>query len=285
MLGLERTAAVDAEVVGLAVGERGQFDADFFQVEACNFFVETFREDVYGGLVEVAIFPQIKLSQHLIGEAVGHDETGMSCGASEIHQPSFGQHKNLVTIGEAVFVDLRLDVGALHAGLTVEEVHLDLVIEVADVADDGLVFHPLHVFEGDDVHVPGGGDVDVAAAEGFLDGGDFVAFHRGLQRVDGVDFGHDDAGALSAEGLGAAFADIAVSADDGDLTGDHDVDGAVESVHEGVAAAVEVVELRLRDGIVHVERGDEEFALLLEFVEAVDACGGFFGHAAPIFHY
>ena len=85
--------------------------------------------------------------------------------------------------------------------------------------------------------------------------------------------------------MGAAFADIAISADDGDLTGDHDVDGAVESVHEGVAAAVEVVELRLRDGIVHVERGDEEFALLLEFVEAVYACGGFFGHTAPIFHH
>ena len=145
MLWLERTAAVNAEVVGLAVGERGQFDADFFQVEASNFFVETFWEDVYGGLVEVAIFPQIKLSQHLIGEAVGHDETGMSCCASEVDQPTFGQHENLVTIGEAVFVDLRFDVGALHAGFAIEEIHLDFVIEVADVADDGLVFHPLHV--------------------------------------------------------------------------------------------------------------------------------------------
>ncbi len=285
MLGLERTAAVDAEVVGLAVGERGQFDADFFQVEACDFFVEPFWEDVYGGLVEVAIFPQVKLSQHLIGEAVGQDETWMSCGASEVHQTSLGQNENFVSIGESVFVDLRLDVGALDAGLTVEEVHLDLVIEVADVADDGLVFHPLHVFEGDNVHVSGCGYVDVAATKGFLDGGDFVAFHRGLQRVDGVDFRHDDACALSAEGLGAAFADIAVAADDGHLTGDHDVDGTVESVYEGVSATVEVIELRFCDGIVHIERRDEEFALLLEFVEAVDTGGGFFGHAAPFLHH
>ena len=33
----------------------------------------------------------------------------------------------------------------------VQAVHLDLVVEVADVADDGLVLHLLHVLERDDV--------------------------------------------------------------------------------------------------------------------------------------
>ena len=46
----------------------------------------------------------------------------------------------------------------------VEAVHLDLVVEVADVADDGLVLHPQHVLERDDVAVAGGGDVDVRLA-------------------------------------------------------------------------------------------------------------------------
>ena len=54
----------------------------------------------------------------------------------------------------------------------VELVDLDLVVEVADVADDGLVLHLRHVLERDDVAVAGGGDVDVAAAEGVFDGSD-----------------------------------------------------------------------------------------------------------------
>ena len=43
-------------------------------------------------------------------------------------------------------------------------------------------------------------------------GGDFVAFHRGLERVDRIDLGDDDAGALAAQRLRAALADVAVAA-------------------------------------------------------------------------
>ena len=89
---------------------------------------------------------------------------------------------------------------------------------------------------------------------------------------------------MAAKGLSAAFADVAVAADDRDLAGNHDVDGAVESVDEGVSAAVEVIEFRFGDGIVHVERWNEEFALFLEFVEAVHAGGCLFRNAAPAFH-
>jgi len=55
--------------------------------------------------------------------------------------------KMLLPFGEGVLVDLRLDVEALHVRAGVELVDLDLVVEVADVADDGLVLHRLHVLE------------------------------------------------------------------------------------------------------------------------------------------
>jgi hypothetical protein len=105
-----------------------------------------------------------------------------------------------------------------------------------------------------------------------------------VEGADGVNLGDDDARALAAKGLGAALADVAVAADDGDLAGDHHVHGAVEAVHEGVAAAVEVVELRLGGGVVDVDGGDEKFALLKHLVEAVDAGGGFLGDALPVLH-
>jgi hypothetical protein len=39
--------------------------------------------------------------------------------------------------------------------------HVDLVVEVADVAHDGVVLHPLHVLVADDLDVAGGADEDV----------------------------------------------------------------------------------------------------------------------------
>ena len=70
---------------------------------------------------------------------------------------------------------------------------------MADVRDDRLVFHPLHVRERDDVDVAGGADVNVAAAERVFDRRDFVTFHRRLQRVDRIDLGDDDTRALAAQ--------------------------------------------------------------------------------------
>ena len=50
------------------------------------------------------------------------------------------------------------------------------------------------------------------------------------------------------------------------------------------AAAVEIVELRFRDGIVHVDRGNEQLVFLMHLVEAMHAGRGFFGNAAPFLH-
>ena len=160
---------------------------------------------------------------------------------------------------------------------------MDFVVEVADVADDGLVLHQLHVFQGDDVFVARGGDVDVAGAERVFDGHDTVAFHGGLEGADGVDLGDDDLGTHAAEGSGAAFADIAVTADDADFAGDHDVGGALDAIEEGFAAAVEVVELGLGDAVVDVDGREEQFACAGHFIETVDAGGGFFGDAFEVF--
>ena len=166
----------------------------------------------------------------------------------------------------------------------VQAVHLDLVVEMADVADDGLVLHLRHVLERDDVAVAGGRDVDVGGAERVLDGGDFKAFHRRLQGVDGIDLRDDDARAEAAQRMRAAFADVAVTADAGDLAGDHHVGGALDAVGERFAAAVEVVELRLGDGVVDVDGGNEKLALLQHLVEAMHAGGRLFGNAAPVLH-
>ena len=114
-------------------------------------------------------------------------------------------------------IDLRLDLFPLQVLL--EAGDLDLAVEVADVADDGVVLHLVHVLAGDDVDVAGGGDEDVAELAGVVHGHDLEAFHARLQGADGIDLGDEDRGAGAAEGLGAALADVAVAADDGFLAG------------------------------------------------------------------
>jgi hypothetical protein len=113
-------------------------------------------------------------------------------------------------------------------------------------------------------------------------GVDLEAFHRGLQGVDGVDLGDDDAGAKALERKRAALADVAVAADARDLAGDHDVGGALDAVAERLAAAVEVVELGLRDRVVDVDGRDAELALLQHLVEAVHTGGRLLGDALPL---
>ncbi len=170
----------------------------------------------------------------------------------------------------------------VHAGELGEPGHVDLVVEVADVGDDRLVLHPLHVLGGDDVEAAGGGDEDVGLVDDAVHRGDLVAVHRGLEGADRVDLGDDDAGALTAERVGAALADVAVAGDDGDLAADEDVGGAVEAVEDAVAAAVLVVELGLGDRVVDVDRREEQVTGLGQLVEPVDAGGGLLGDALDL---
>ena len=204
----------------------------------------------------------------------------MARGAAEVHQTAIGQNEDRMAVGESELVDLRLDV-QLHGPGRFEARHLDFVVEMADVADDGLVAHPLHVLQRDDVAVARAGDIDVALGERTLDGLHLEALHGGLQGADGVDFRDDHPGAVGAHRAGAALAHVAVAAHDDHLAGDHHVRGALDPVGQRLAAAVEVVELRLGARIVDVDGRNQEFAGLLHLVEAVYARGGLLAHALP----
>ena len=158
--------------------------------------------------------------------------------------------------------------------------HVDLVVEVADVADDRLVLHLRHVRGGDDVEVAGRRDEDVRLVEHVLERVDLEAFHRRLQRADRIDFADDDAGALAAQRLRAALAHVAVAGHERELAADHHVGGAVEAVGQRVPAAEDVVELALGHRVVDVDAGEQQRALLLHLVETVHAGGRLFGDAA-----
>ena len=164
-------------------------------------------------------------------------------------------------------------------GVRLEPRDVDLVVEVADVADDRLVLHPLHVLVGDDVDVAGRGDEDVGLVAGVVHRHHAVAFHRGLQRADRVDLGDPHLRRQRAQRLRAALADVAVARDQRDLAGDHHVGRALDAVDQRLAAAVEVVELALGDRVVDVDRGEGQPAFLVHLVQPLDAGRRLLGHA------
>src|SRR5207248_9143464 len=79
----------DAKIFGLLRIERGELDADFFQVQARHFFIQLLGQRVNAHLVLVPVSPKVELSQGLVGEAVAHHEAGVAGGATEIDQAAF----------------------------------------------------------------------------------------------------------------------------------------------------------------------------------------------------
>ena len=193
----------------------------------------------------------------------------------QVEQTALSQHDHTVAIGEDESVHLGLDVdagGGLHQVL-----HVDLVIEVTNVTHDGVVLHLGHVLSHDDVEVTSGGDHDVDLGH---DGGqlhDAEALHGGLQGADRVHLGHVHDGTGSLHGLGATLSDITETADHGTLVGNHDVGGTAQTIGQGVLAAVQVVELGLGDGVVHVDGREQKLVLLGHDIKSVHAGGGLLG--------
>ena len=112
-----------------------------------------------------------------------------------------------------------------------------------------------------------------------LDGHDVEALHQRLQRVDRVDLGDADPGALALHRLRAALTDVAVTADQHGLAADQGVGATVDAVDQRVPSAVLVVELGLGHRVVDVDRREGQVTGRRELVEPQHAGGGLLGDA------
>ncbi len=134
-----------------------------------------------------------------------------------------------MAVRESDLVDLRLDVLPL---VLLQVLDVDLVVEMTDVADDGVVLHLLHMRFGDDIDTASRRHEHITDLAGIFHAHDLVTFHCGLQRADRIDLGDDDARGLRLERLAAALAYVAISRHNGNLPGKHDVRRTHDAVHE-----------------------------------------------------
>ena len=246
-------------------------------MKGSDLFVELLGEQVYLTLFVLvcgAVFPEVDLGKHLVGEGARHNERGVTGGTAQVHQTTAGEHDNSMAIGEDEAVDLILDGNNVHAWVGLKSGHVDFVVEVTNVADDSVVLHLGHVGSHDDSEVASCGNIDISGGE---DGGkllDLESFHAGLKGADRIDLSDDDTGTASLHGGGTALADVTIAADDDLLTGDHDIGGTHETVGERVAATVHVIELGLGDTIVDVDGLDEKLTSKGHLLKSMNTSGG-----------
>lgn len=177
MVGFVRAFHRHVDVIRLVFAELGELGANTAEVETSHHLIEMLRQNVHLFGVFVALGEQLDLSQHLVGEGVAHHETGVAGGAAQVHQAAFRKQDDFVAAGQCDVVHLRLDVLPL-VGL--EGGDIDLIVEVADVADDRFVLHLHQVLVTDHLVIAGGGDEDVHVFDHVLETDDAVALHGRL---------------------------------------------------------------------------------------------------------
>ena len=175
---------------------------------------------------------------------------------------------------EDVLGDLRLDLHTTDIIAMVQAVHVNLVVEVPDVAQQRVVLHLLHVLESNDVLVACGGDDNVDICDDALSSDNVETVHQCLQCVNRVGLGDLNASALASQCLCASLTHVTVATDQYVLAANQHVGTAVDAVQKAVPGAVLVIELGLGDRIVDVHGREWQHSLLCEVVEAVDTSGG-----------
>lgn len=213
----------------------------------------------------------------------------------------------MTPVGHRVAVNLGLDVDSLDS-VRLKPCNVDLNVKVTNaekecehegsvpvqsnsLGNDGVLRHNLEMLRGDDVAVTSGGNEDVRTRSSLLHGCNFIASHGGLEGVDGVDLGDDDTGTVGTERLGAlvkgstiwthtgrsftyALTDVAETSNDSDFASKHHIRGPLDTVDKRFAAAIIVVELRLRDGVVDVDGGNLQLAITEHLVQMVNTGRG-----------
>lgn len=118
-----------------------------------------------------------------------------------------------MTIREEPLVNLWLDLDSLYVGPASESVVVNLVIEMANISDDGIVFHLGHMLCHDDVLVSSRSDEHVHLLNHVVESYNSETFHACLQSADGVHFSNEHSRSAGFHSLGASLAYITVSSD------------------------------------------------------------------------
>jgi hypothetical protein len=222
------------DILRLYIGKLSELSPKGSKMEPCDFLVEVLGQlvEFVGVLAGVTVGPEFDLGHDLVGEGVGHHEGGVPRRAAQVHQPPFCEQDDASPVGEHEPVHLRLNVLPLDVLVGDQSGQVDLVVEVADVADDRVVLHFLHVLDQHDVAVARGSHEDVDLFDHAFFADHLVSLHAGLQGTNRVNLSHIDDRSSRRKGTTASLPDIPIPKHQTFLTRDEHIDCSVQPVKQ-----------------------------------------------------
>merc|ERR1711971_1038037 len=172
-------------------------------------------------------------------------------------------------------VDLGFDIFHLDAWEIFQQYHLNLVVEMADITNNGVVFHLFHMFQSDDFEITSCGNENVDFTNDRFHSDHLEPFHACLEGTDRITLCNEHTGASTPHGKRAALTNITVAADKRPFATDHDIRSAHDTIWERVTASIHVVKFRLGHAIVHVDSREQQFAFGCHLFQPVHPCGRF----------
>jgi len=94
-----------------------------------------------------------------------------------------------MTIREDVLIKLGFDVVDFDIRPFIKSININFVVEMADVSDNGVVFHLSHVFGHDNIFVTGCSNENVVSFARAFHCDHRNAFHVGLKGANGIALG------------------------------------------------------------------------------------------------
>lgn len=138
----------------------------------------------------------------------------MASSTAKVEETTFSKENDGVAIVPGEFVDLGFDVGSGDVGSSLEGFSFNLIVEVADVSNNSIIFHLGHIAELNDVLVASSSDENIHLVSNFLETDNFNAFHACLKSTDRIDLSDVNSSTSSFHGFGASFSDVSKATDE-----------------------------------------------------------------------
>src|SRR5690554_3333571 len=195
------------------------------------FFVQVFWKNINSRLIAVGIHPKLQLGQGLVTEGVGHDEGGMASSTAKVHESALCQYDNVFPL-DIIQVHLGFDNVFGMAVVAVKPSHIDFVVKVSDITNNGLVFHGPEMLFTDDVFVTRGSDHNIGFFDSIFHPFDGISIHGSLKRTNWIDLGDNNPSTCSTQGSSRAFSYIPVSDHYGHFTGHHHISSPSDGIYQ-----------------------------------------------------
>lgn len=149
VVGLEGSLGGNTQIFNLLGGEGGEASTELLQMETSDLLIQLFGQEVNSDGVFGVLSPEGNLGKNLVRERAGHHKAGVTSGTSQVNKTALSEQDDVSSALELEAVNLGLDVNLGRVGN--EPSNVDLNVEVANVAEDSILLHDLHVLTTDDV--------------------------------------------------------------------------------------------------------------------------------------